>query len=166
MSQILCFRLNDKPIEVLVKPNTTLLEILRDKLGVMSPKCGCNHGDCGACTVLMEGKAVKSCLLLALTIEGKSIVTVEGLSKGKELHPIQKAFIELGAPQCGHCTPGMVMAAKAFLDENHHPTYDEIREALSGNLCRCTGYTKYVEAVMQASKGTFGTWLKGSELDE
>jgi len=165
MSQILSFILNNEPVEVLVKTEATLLEVLRDKLGVMSPKCDCNHGDCGACTVIMEGKAVKSCLLLALVAEGKRIITVEGLSNGKTLHPIQKAFVEFGAPQCGHCTPGMVMAAKAFLDENNHPTYDEVREALSGNLCRCTGYDKYIDAVMEASKGTFGTWLKGSEMD-
>lgn len=165
MSEILNFTLNNQPAKVLVKADTTLLEVLRDKLGVMSPKCGCNHGDCGACTVILDGIAVKSCLTLALTIEGKNVLTVEGLSRGKELHPVQKAFIAHGAPQCGHCTPGMIMASVAFLDKNPHPTYDELREALSGNLCRCTGYTKYVEAVMDASKGTFGTWLKGSEID-
>lgn len=156
MSQILKFICNDQAVEVLIKPEMTLLDVLRDKLGVMSPKCGCNHGDCGACTVLLNGLAVKSCITLAATVEGKEVVTVEGLSKGKELHPIQKAFIELGAPQCGHCTPGMVMAAKGFLDKNPNPTYEEVQEALAGNLCRCTGYTKYIDAVLEASKGTFG----------
>lgn len=156
MSQILKFICNDQAVEVLIKPEMTLLDVLRDKLGVMSPKCGCNHGDCGACTVLLNGLAVKSCITLAATVEGKEVVTVEGLSKGKELHPIQKAFIELGAPQCGHCTPGMVMAAKGFLDKNANPTYEEVQEALAGNLCRCTGYTKYIDAVLEASKGTFG----------
>lgn len=157
MSQILKFTCNNNPVEVLIKPEMTLLEVLRDKLGVTSPKCGCNHGDCGACTVIMNGVAVKSCTVLAATAEGKDILTVEGLSKGNELHPIQKAFIELGAPQCGHCTPGMVMAAKAFLDKNPQPTYEEVQEALAGNLCRCTGYTKYVDAVMEVSKGNFGS---------
>ncbi len=157
MSQILRFTCNDTPVEVLIKPEMTLLEVLRDKLGVTSPKCGCNHGDCGACTVMMDGVAVKSCTVLAVTAEGKDVLTVEGLAKGTALHPIQKAFIELGAPQCGHCTPGMVMAAKAFLDKNPQPTYEEVQEALAGNLCRCTGYTKYVDAVMEVSKGNFGS---------
>ncbi|NLD20462.1 MAG: (2Fe-2S)-binding protein [Clostridiales bacterium] len=156
MSQVLKFTCNNEVVEVLIDPEVTLLDVLRDKLGVMSPKCGCNHGDCGACTVMVDGVAVKSCIMLAATVEGKNILTVEGLSKGQELHPIQKAFIELGAPQCGHCTPGMVMAAKSFLDKNPNPTYEEVKEALAGNLCRCTGYTKYVDAVMEVAKGTFG----------
>ena len=156
MSQILSFTCNNEPVEVLIKPEMTLLEVLRDKLGVTSPKCGCNHGDCGACTVMLDGVAVKSCITLAATVEGKNVLTVEGLRNGTELHPIQKAFIELGAPQCGHCTPGMVMAAKSYLDKNPAPTYEEAKEALAGNLCRCTGYTKYVEAVVEVAKGTFG----------
>lgn len=156
MSQILTFTVNNNPVEVLIKPEMTLLEVLRDSLGVTSPKCGCNHGDCGACTVLLDGEAVKSCTVLAATVEGKTVLTAEGLQKGQELHPLQKAFIELGAPQCGFCTPGMLMAAKGFLDKNPNPTYDEVKEALAGNLCRCTGYTKYVEAVVEASKGTYG----------
>lgn len=165
MSQILSFVLNDEPVEVLVKPDATLLQVLRDKLGAKSPKCGCNHGDCGSCTVVLDGKAVKSCLILALTIEGKTVTTVEGLNKGKDLHPIQKAFMEHGAPQCGYCTPGMVIAAKAFLDGNPSPTYDEVKEALSGNICRCTGYVKYVEAVWEASRGTYGPLTGGSDLN-
>lgn len=156
MSQILTFTVNNNPVEVLIKPEMTLLEVLRDSLGVTSPKCGCNHGDCGACTVLLDGEAVKSCTVLAATVEGKTVLTAEGLQKGQELHPLQKAFIELGAPQCGFCTPGMLMAAKGFLDKNPNPTYDEVKEALAGNLCRCTGYTKYIEAVVEASKGTYG----------
>ena len=157
MSQILKFVCNGIPVETLIKPEMTLLEVLRDKLGVTSPKCGCNHGDCGACTVIVDGVAVKSCTVLAVTAEGKDVLTVEGLSNGTELHPIQKAFIEFGAPQCGHCTPGMIMAAKAFLDKNPDPTYEEIQEALAGNLCRCTGYKKYADAVYEVSKGTYGS---------
>lgn len=156
MAQILSFSCNGQPVDILVKPEMTLLEVLRGKLGITSPKCGCNHGDCGACTVLLNGKAVKACTILAVTVEGKEVLTVEGLSNGLELHPLQKAFIEMGAPQCGHCTPGMVMAAKGFLDKNPSPTYEEVQEALAGNLCRCTGYRKYIDAVMEVSKGTFG----------
>lgn len=156
MSQILKFVCNGNPVEVLVSPEMTLLQVLRDTMRLTCPKCGCNHGDCGACTVLIDGVAVKSCITLAVTVEGKEVITAEGLAKGGELHPLQKAFIELGAPQCGFCTPGMLMAAKGFLDKNPNPTYEEVKEALAGNLCRCTGYTKYVDAVLEASKGTFG----------
>jgi len=157
MSQILKFTCNSNPVEVLIKPEMTLLEVLRDVMQVTSPKCGCNHGDCGACTVLLDGVAVKSCITLAATVDGKFVITAEGLECGQDLHPVQKAFIELGAPQCGFCTPGMLMAAVGFLAKNPHPTYDEAKEALAGNLCRCTGYTKYIEAVVEASKGTFGS---------
>ena len=165
MSQILHFYVNGDPVEVLVKPQQTLLEVLRDGMGLTSPKCGCNHGDCGACTVLLDGKAVKSCLVLGLTIEGKKVVTADGLVKMGELHPVQKAFIEHGAPQCGYCTPGMVMAATAFLMENGNPTEDEIKDALSGNLCRCGGYKKYVEAVQAVARGEFGELPKGCEIN-
>lgn len=165
MSQILQFYLNGNPVEVLVKPQQTLLEVLRDGMGLTSPKCGCNHGDCGACTVLLDGRAVKSCLVLGLTIEGKKVVTADGLVKMGELHPVQKAFIEYGAPQCGYCTPGMVMAAAAFLMKNNDPTEDEIKDALSGNLCRCGGYKKYTEAVLAAAKGEFGELPKGCEIN-
>jgi len=165
MSKILHFYLNGDPVEVLVKPQQTLLEVLRDGMGLTSPKCGCNHGDCGSCTVLLDGKAVKSCLVLALTIEGKKVVTADGLVRMGELHPVQKAFIEYGAPQCGYCTPGMVMAATAFLMENSNPTEDEIKDALSGNLCRCGAYKKYVEAVMAVAKGEFGPIPKGCEIN-
>ncbi|HWQ77330.1 MAG TPA: (2Fe-2S)-binding protein [Anaerovoracaceae bacterium] len=165
MSQILHFYLNGDPVEVLAKPQQTLLEVLRDGMGLTSPKCGCNHGDCGACTVLLDGKAVKSCLVLGLTIEGKKVVTADGLVQMGELHPLQKAFIEHGAPQCGYCTPGMVMAATAFLMENSDPTEDEIKDALSGNLCRCGGYKKYVEAVQAVARGEFGELPKGCEIN-
>jgi len=165
MSKILHFYLNGDPVEVLVKPQQTLLEVLRDGMGLTSPKCGCNHGDCGACTVLLDGKAVKSCLVLGLTIEGKKVVTADGLVRMGELHPVQKAFIEYGAPQCGYCTPGMVMAATAFLMENSNPTEDEIKDALSGNLCRCGAYKKYTEAVMAVARGEFGALPKGCEIN-
>jgi Aerobic-type carbon monoxide dehydrogenase, small subunit CoxS/CutS homologs len=165
MSQILHFYINGNPVEVLVKPQQTLLEVLRDGLGLTSPKCGCNHGDCGACTVILDGKAVKSCLVLALTIEGKKVVTADGLVQMGKLHPVQKAFIEYGAPQCGYCTPGMVIAATAFLMENSSPTEDEIKDALSGNLCRCGGYKKYAEAVKAVAGGEFGDLPKGCEIN-
>ena len=165
MSQILNFYLNGNPVEAIAKPQQTLLEVLRDGLGRTSPKCGCNHGDCGACTVILDGKAVKSCLVLALTMEGKRVVTADGLVQMGTLHPIQKAFVEYGAPQCGYCTPGMVMAATAFLMDNNNPTEEEIKDALSGNLCRCGGYKKYVQAVKAVANGEFGDLPKGCEIN-
>jgi len=165
MSEILRFYLNGNPVEVLVKPQQTLLEVLRDEIGLTSPKCGCNHGDCGSCTVILDGRAVKSCLIIALTIKGKRVVTAEGLSSGNKLHPVQQAFLDYGAPQCGYCTPGMVMAATAFLLENTEPTEEEVKEALSGNLCRCAGYQKYTDAVMAVSKGEFGILPEGSDIN-
>lgn len=165
MSQILHFYLNGNLVEAIAKPQQTLLEVLRDGLGLTSPKCGCNHGDCGACTVILDGKAVKSCLVLALTMEGKRVVTADGLVQMGTLHPIQKAFIEYGAPQCGYCTPGMVMAATAFLMDNSNPTEGAIKDALSGNLCRCGGYKKYVEAVKAVANGEFGDLPKGCEIN-
>lgn len=155
MSYVLKFEVNGNPVEVLVEAKTTLLEVLRDKLNITSPKCGCNHGDCGACTVQINGKAYKSCITLALTVEGKKVQTVEGLTRDGELHPLQQAFYDYYAAQCGYCTPGMIMAAKSFLDENPSPTAEEIKEALSGNLCRCTGYKKIVDAVMAVAKGDY-----------
>jgi carbon-monoxide dehydrogenase small subunit len=165
MSKILSFYLNGNPVEVLAKPQQTLLELLRDNLGLTSPKCGCNHGDCGSCTVILDGKAVKSCLVLALTVEGKKVVTADGLVQGNTLHPIQQAFLDYGAPQCGFCTPGMVMAATAFLLSNPDPDAEEIKDTLSGNLCRCAGYEKYVDALLAVSKGEFGTIPKGSDIN-
>ena len=136
MKQMVSFVLNGIHVEVAVKPEATLLEMLRDEIGLTSPKCGCNHGDCGACTVHLDNQAVKSCLVLAMTVQGREVVTLDGITPSQGLHPIQQAFYEKGAPQCGYCTPGMVMAADAFLHRNPHPTLEEIKEALSGNLCR------------------------------
>ena len=144
-------RVNGEPREAYVEPGWTLLRVLREDLGLTGAKHGCGNGECGACTVIMDGKAVPSCLVPALNAEGKEIETIEGLSRGGEMHPLQRAFIEHGAVQCGFCTPGMIMSAKALLDENPSPTEDEVREALQGNLCRCTGYKKIVEAVMSVS---------------
>ena len=135
-----------------VKASTTLLEVLRDKLGVTSPKVGCDTGDCGTCSVILDGKLVKSCIVNALAAQGGEVLTVEGLAKPGELHPIQKAFHEHYAAQCGFCTPGMIMAAKALLDENPNPTREEVKLYLSGNLCRCTGYVKIVDAVIAAAE--------------
>jgi carbon-monoxide dehydrogenase small subunit len=135
-----------------VKASTTLLEVLRDKLGITSPKVGCDTGDCGTCSVILDGKLVKSCIVNALAAQGGEVLTVEGLAKPGELHPIQKAFHEHYAAQCGFCTPGMIMAAKALLDENPNPTREEVKLYLSGNLCRCTGYVKIVDAIIAAAE--------------
>jgi aerobic-type carbon monoxide dehydrogenase small subunit (CoxS/CutS family) len=136
-----------------VEPHRTLVEVLRETLGLTGTKKSCNEGECGACTVLMDGKPATSCLILAVDAQGKKITTIEGLSEGKKLHPIQEAFLKHGAIQCGFCTPGMVMSAKAFLDENPKPTAAEVRKGISGNLCRCTGYQQIVDAILAASKG-------------
>ncbi len=144
--------LNGETIEVAAERNWTLLFVLRDVLGLTGTKCGCNTGDCGACKVIIEGEAKNSCLIKFVTLEGKRIDTIEGMSNGTELHPIQRAFIDCGAIQCGFCTPGMIISAKALLDRNPDPTEDEIREALGNNLCRCTGYVKIVEAIRQAAR--------------
>jgi carbon-monoxide dehydrogenase small subunit len=135
-----------------VRPQRTLVEVLRETLGLTGTKKSCNEGECGACTVLMDGKPVASCLVLALDARGKEIVTIEGLAEGEKLHPIQEAFLKHGAIQCGFCTPGMVMSAKAYLDEHPTPTSTEVRKAISGNLCRCTGYQQIVDSIMAASK--------------
>ena len=141
-------KVNGEEYEVSVPPNKTLLDVLRDRLGLLEVKCGCNEGGCGACTVLLNGKPIYSCLMLAVQAEGKAITTIRGLAKYGELHPLQKNFIEYGAVQCGYCTPGIILAAKALLDENPKPTEEEIRQAISGNMCRCTGYQQIVEAIM------------------
>ncbi|HIH98858.1 MAG TPA: (2Fe-2S)-binding protein [Thermoplasmata archaeon] len=146
------FRLNGKPVETFTKPNDTLLNLLRRNLGITSVKRGCEVGECGACTVLLDGNPVVSCLILAPTVEGKEITTIEGISKEGELHPLQQAFIKAGAVQCGFCTPGMILTAKALLDKNPNPSLREIKEAIQGNLCRCTGYTKIIQAIQLASK--------------
>lgn len=148
----ICFCLNGEDIEATVDDSLTLLDFLREKLHVTSAKKSCKQGDCGACTVLLNGKAVNACLILAASVNRKEVLTAEGLGTPGNLHPVQKAFVELGASQCGYCTPGFIMAAKALLDKNPNPTYEEVKDGLSGNLCRCTGYTKPIEAVLSAAK--------------
>ena len=143
---------NAKPYEVLIDTRMTLTDVLRDEIGLIGTKLSCGAGSCGACTVLVDGKAIRSCLTLAITAKNKSILTVEGLAEGSALHPIQRAFIENGSIQCGFCTSGQIMSAKALLDKNPNPTRQEVKEALAGNLCRCTGYVKIVEGVMAAAE--------------
>ena len=140
--------INGEPYELTVEPRTTLAELLREELHLTGTKEGCGIGMCGACTVLLDGKAIKSCLVLALKANGKEITTIEGLAAKGDIHPLQKAFIDHGAIQCGYCTPGMILSAKALLDENPHPTEEEVRMAMAGNLCRCTGYVKILEAIL------------------
>ena len=142
---------NGQQREVVVEPRQTLLDALREDLGLTGTKEGCGNGNCGSCTVLFNGKPVSSCLVLAVEAEGQEITTIEGLSQGDKLHPIQQAFIDEGAIQCGFCTPGMVLTTKAFLDTNPHPTEFQVRQAISGNLCRCTGYDKIVRAILKAA---------------
>ncbi len=143
--------INNRSYKLDVLPNQTLLNFLREELGLTGTKCGCEIGECGACTVLINGEAVNSCLVLVPQINGKEVLTVEGLSDGEQLHPLQKSFIEHGAVHCGFCTPGLLMTAKSLLDENPDPTEEEIRNAIAGNLCRCTGYIQVVEAVKNAA---------------
>ncbi len=133
-----------------VQPWDTLLDVIRDKLGLTGTKEGCGLGECGACTVIMNGKTVNSCLVLAVEADGKQIITIEGFSEGDKLHLVQQAFIDLGGLQCGFCTPGMIISAKAMLDENQNPTEEEIRRGISGNFCRCTGYTKIIQSIQAA----------------
>jgi aerobic carbon-monoxide dehydrogenase small subunit len=144
--------INGEGFHVAVSPTAYLIDVLRETIGLLGTKKGCGIGDCGACTVLIDGKPALACLTLAVACAGKDITTIEGISKGSELHPVQKAFIDKGAVQCGFCTPGMVLSSKALLDENPRPTREEIKTALAGNLCRCTGYVKIVEAVEHAGK--------------
>lgn len=146
------FRVNARDVELDVDPMATLLDVLREQLGLTGTKKGCDVGDCGACTVLMDGKAILSCLTPVLQAAGKEITTVEGLADEGKLHPLQEAFIECGAVQCGFCTPGMLLSAKALLDQNPGTTREAVRVAISGNLCRCTGYRKIIDAIMLASK--------------
>ena len=144
--------INDNEYELLVNPNETLAQLLRgSQINLTGTKQGCELGDCGSCTVLLDGKAVNSCLVLAAQADGYRVTTIEGLSRNGEIHPIQKAFIEQGAVQCGYCTPGMILKAKSLLDVNPNPTRQEIREAMVGNLCRCTGYFKIVNAIETAA---------------
>ena len=152
MKKVLELRVNGRDEDILAEPWDTLADVLRNSLDLKSVRMGCKEGECGWCTVLVDGKAVRSCLMLAHQACGKDIVTIEGLSDGATLHPLQQAFIDHFAVQCGYCTPSMILAAKAMLDENPHPTEDEIKKELSGNICRCTGYKKIIEAVQEGSK--------------
>ena len=149
---LLQLRVNGEDHEVAVAIHKTLLEVLREDMGLTGTKHGCELGECGTCTVLVDGRPELSCLVLPVQVEGRAITTVEGLAHGSELHPLQQAFAELGAAQCGYCTPGMLLASHALLETNPQPTPDEIREALAGNLCRCTGYVKILEAVELAAE--------------
>ena len=153
---LLRMTVNGKPVDVRVNPTWTLLRVLREELRLTGTKKGCEQGDCGACTVIMDRRAVNACLILALQAEGKVIETIEGLGTAENLHPLQQSFIRQGAVQCGFCTPGMLMSAKALLDANPHPTREEIKLGLSGNLCRCTGYVKIIKAIEGASKESSG----------
>ncbi len=141
------FRLNGEPVEVDVEPNELLINVLRDKLGVTSVRYGCGIGECGACTVLVDGEPVLSCLVLAADVDGRDVVTVEGLARDGELDPLQRAFLEEGAVQCGYCIPGFILTAKKLLEENPRPSVEDILDYLRGNLCRCTGYVNIVRAI-------------------
>ncbi len=147
------FKVNGRDRTVHIEPKTTLLEVIREDLGLIGAKEGCGKGECGACTVIMEGDAVPSCLVLAAGIEGKEIITIEGISSGGMLHQLQEAFVKYHASQCGFCSPGMILTAKAFLDRNPNPSEAEVRDAMMSNLCRCTGYEKILEAIMAVANG-------------
>jgi len=151
MKHILNLKVNGREEELLIEPNRTLLQVLREDLGLTGVKQGCGAGDCGTCTVLLDGEPVNSCLVLALTAGGKEVTTIEGLAREGRLHPVQEAFIDHGAIQCGFCSPGMILTSVALLTKNPAPDRAEIRRAISGNLCRCTGYQKIVEAVEDAA---------------
>jgi carbon-monoxide dehydrogenase small subunit len=151
MKQLVTIHVNGELHEVAVEPGETLLQVLRGDLGLVSPKRGCDTGGCGACTVHIDGKAVYSCLTYALSVQGRSVTTVEGLTQDGKLDSLQEAFVTAGAVQCGYCTPGMIMAAKQLIDEEPDPDEERIRHAIAGNLCRCTGYTKIVEAITLAA---------------
>lgn len=159
MTQI-SFVINGQPWKGQVEPNEMLLDIIREKVGLTGTKKGCDSGECGACTVILDGQSVNSCIVPAIEVGGKEILTIEGLARGQELHPIQEAFISEGAVQCGFCTPGMIMSTKALLDSNPHPSNQEICQGLAGNLCRCTGYGRIVAAVEKAAE------MGGDDLDK
>lgn len=148
---ILKFKLNGEDMELLVTPDETLLDVLRDKLNLTGTKKGCGKGECGACTVIINGNAMNSCIIPAMKAMNKEVQTIEGIGTAGKLHPIQETFIEEGAIQCGFCTPGMIMSSKALLDKNLSPTREEVKEAISGNICRCTGYVKIEQAVLSAA---------------
>jgi len=148
---VLTLDVNGEARQLLVPSHKTLLEVLREDMQLTGTKHGCELGECGTCTVLIDGKPQLSCLLLPIQLQGRAITTIEGMANGSDLHPLQVAFAELGAAQCGYCTPGILLAARSLLEENPRPARDEIREALAGNLCRCTGYTKILQAVELAA---------------
>lgn len=154
------FTLNGEPVEVAFAPHKTLLEVLREDLGLTGTKHGCELGECGTCAVLVDGRPVLSCLTLGLDCEGRAVETVEGMAGPTGLHPLQKAFADLGAAQCGYCTPGFLLTAQALLEENPRPSLEQIKEALAGNLCRCTGYIKIFEAVELAA-----AWMRGETME-
>lgn len=151
-TRMISFDINGRHINMAVPEHRTLLEMIREDIGLTGTKEGCDEGECGACTVIMDGKAIHSCCTLAVNAHGKKIITIEGLQQEDDLDPIQQAFIDAGAVQCGYCTPGMIMSAKALLDENPEPTQEEIRTAIEGNICRCTGYERIVQAIALAAE--------------
>ena len=151
MKKVISFNLNGEDIQVLAEPNRTLLDLLRDDLGLTGTKKGCEAGECGACTVMLDGRPVNSCITLVAEVEGCRVITVEGVAQDGQLSPLQRQFIDKWAFQCGYCTAGMILSAKALLERNPHPTEQEIREAIEGNLCRCTGYVKIIEAIQAVS---------------
>jgi len=161
LERVINLNINQERYKVIARPHESLLDILRNRLGLTGTKECCNEGDCGACTVIMGGRAVNACLVLAMEAEGEEIFTVEGLAQGTHLHPLQEAFMKFGGFQCGFCTPGMLMSAKALLDENPEPTEEEIRKGISGNLCRCTGYVKIIESIKEAALS-----MKGGQKSE
>jgi carbon-monoxide dehydrogenase small subunit len=152
MKKAITLRVNDQDYDIVVEGRTRLLDAIREQCDLTGAKEGCSTGDCGACTVLVDGKPITSCMTFAAAMEGRELMTIEGVAQNGKLHPVQEAFIEFGGLQCGICTPGMILSAKALLDENAHPSKDEIRFAIAGNLCRCTGYQKIVEAIAQAGE--------------
>jgi len=160
LKQLILLKVNGEAYEVAVEPRMTLLDVLRDNLGLTGTKKACDLGNCGSCTVLLDSKPVVSCLLLAVDAQGRDILTIEGLAKNGQLHPLQQAFIDYTALQCGFCTPGMLLSAKALLDSNPEPTEDEVKEAISGNLCRCTGYGNIVEAILKVARSKKGDEIR------
>jgi carbon-monoxide dehydrogenase small subunit len=156
VKRLITLTVNGNKYEIAIEPRQSLLQVLREELHLTGTKEGCSEGECGACTVFLDGQTVDSCLIFALEANGRAVVTIEGLATGETLHPLQKALAEYGGVQCGFCTPGMILAAKALLDSNPHPTEADIRQGIAGNLCRCTGYVKIVEAIKAVANSTVG----------
>jgi carbon-monoxide dehydrogenase small subunit len=156
VKRLITLTVNGNKYEIAIEPRQSLLQVLREDLHLTGTKEGCSEGECGACTVFLDGQTVDSCLIFALEANGRAVVTIEGLATGETLHPLQKALAEYGGVQCGFCTPGMILAAKALLDSNPHPTEADIRQGIAGNLCRCTGYVKIVEAIKAVANSTVG----------